>query len=234
MKTLTLRLIGLAIILASAQAQAQAQAQPRELSVREFLRLSRNDTTSYVVRGVVDRIRSSTRGSFYLKDNTGTLLVNGLKDPANPSRSFTQMDIAKGDTVAVLGRFTIYDGTTLEMKDGRLVSKADGPDHNLSFYDRLERKPSFRGKEGDEGVEAFKKWVQSQIKAPADGGKGTVMVRFVVGRNGRVQEVQVTKGVSPALNAEAERVVKSSPKWKPAVSDGSTTRISYTIPVVFE
>ena len=234
MKTLTLRLIGLAIILASAQAQAQAQPQPRELSVREFLRLSRNDPTSYIVRGVVDRVRSTTRGSFYLKDNTGTLLVYGIKDPAHPGHSFTQMDIVKGDTVAVLGRFTIYDGTTLEMKDGRLVSKADGPDHNLSFYDRLDKKPVFRGKEGNEGLEAFKKWVQSQIKAPADGGKGTVMVRFVVGRNGRVQEVQVTKGVSPALNAEAERVVKSSPKWKAAVSDGSTVRITYTIPVVFE
>jgi hypothetical protein len=38
MKTLSLRLIGLAIILASAQAQAQAQAQPqpRELTVREI------------------------------------------------------------------------------------------------------------------------------------------------------------------------------------------------------
>lgn len=222
------------ILLFAAVLSAQAQPQPRELSVREFLRLSRNDTTSYVVRGVVERVRSTTRGSFYLKDNTGTLLVYGIKDPAHPGRSFTQMDIVKGDTVAVLGRFTIYDGTTLEMKDGRLVSKVDGPDHNLSFYERLERKPAFRGKEGNEGLEAFKKWVQGQIKAPADGGKGTVMVRFVVGRNGRVQEVQVTKGVSPALNAEAERVVKSSPKWKPAVSDGSTVRISYTIPVVFE
>lgn len=211
-----------------------AQAQPRRLSVREFLKLSRNDTTSYVVKGVVDRVRSSSRGSFYLKDHTGTLLVYGIQDPANPSRSFTQMDIVKGDTVAVLGRFTVYNGTTLEMKDGRLVSKADGPEHNLSFYDRLEKKPSFQGREGDEALEAFKKWVQGHLKTPADGGKGTVTVRFVVGRNGRVQEVQVTRGVSPALNAEAERVVSSSPKWKAAVSDGSTVRITYTIPVVFE
>ena len=211
-----------------------AFAQPRQLSVRDFLRLSQKDTANYIVKGVVDRVRSTTRGSFYLKDNTGTLLVYGIRDPRDLSRSFTQMDIVKGDTVAVMGRFTIYNGTTLEMKDGRLVSKADGPDHDLSFYDRLEKKPSFRGKEGEEGLEAFREWVQNHLKAPAGGEKGTVRVRFVIGRNGGVQEVQVTQGVSPALNAEAERVVKSAPKWKPAKSDGSQVRITYTIPVVFE
>jgi len=211
-----------------------AAAQPRELSVREFLKLSVGDTTSYVVRGVVEKVRSSTSGSFYLKDGTGTLLVYGLQDPAHPGRNFSQMDIVKGDTLAVRGRFTIYGGSTLEMKDGRLVSKADGPDHNLSFFDRLDRKPSFKGKVGDEALQAFRDWVQAHLKAPADGGKGTVMVRFVIGRNGGVQEVQVTKGATPAMNAEAERVVKRAPKWKPAKMDGAEVRITCTIPVVFE
>ena len=36
------------------------------------------------------------------------------------------------------------------------------------------------------------------------------------------------------MNAEAERVVKSAPKWKPAKMDGAEVRITYTIPVVFE
>ena len=61
----------------------------------------------------------------------------------------------------------------------------------------------------------------------------TVTVRFVVGRNGGVQEVQVTKRVVPALDLEAERVVKSSPKWKPALSDGQPVRMPYTIEVKF-
>ena len=218
------------LFMALAAASASALAQPR-LTVREFLKLSPSDTTSYLVSGVVERVRSSTSGSFYLKDATGTLLVYGLSDPARPKVNFGQLDIVKGDTLTVLGRFTIYGGNTLEMKDGRLVSKADGPDHNLSFYDRLDRKPVFKGKEGKEGLEAFKMWVQGKLKPQQE--QGTVMVRFVVGRNGGVQEVQVTKGVSPALNAEAERVVKSSPKWKPAISDSQPVRITYTIPVVF-
>jgi TonB family protein len=208
-------------------------AQPRQLSVKEFLKLQASDTTSYLVQGVVAKVRSTTSGSFYLQDPTGTLLVYGLKDPAQPGVNFGQLDIVKGDTLTVLGRFTIYGGSTLEMKDGRLVRKADGPDHNLSFYDRLERKPAFKGKEGADGLEAFKAWVQKNLKKAADGATGTVEVRFVVGRNGGIQEVQAIKGGTPAMRAEAVRVVQSAPKWKPAISDGSPVRMPYTLEVRF-
>lgn len=203
----------------------------QHLTVKEFLRLSPSDTTSYAVTGVVEKVRSSTSGSFYLKDATGTLLVYGLQDPAAPGRSFKQMDIVKGDTLTVLGRFTVYGGTTPEMKDGRLLGKADGPEHNVSFYDRMERRPVFQGKEGREGLAAFGRWVNARVRH--DAGKGLVTVSFVVGRNGRVQEVQVLRSTNPALNEEAMRVVKSSPKWKPALADGEPVRMPYKVDVVF-
>ena len=221
------------LLLLLALVPAVCLAQPRQLSVKEFLKLQASDTTSYLVQGVVAKVRSATSGSFYLEDRTGTLLVYGLKDPAQPGVNFGQLDIVKGDTLTVLGRFTIYGGSTLEMKDGRLVRKADGPDHNLSFYDRLERKPAFKGKEGADGLEAFKAWVQKNLKKAADGATGTVEVRFVVGRNGGVQEVQAIKGGTPAMRAEAVRVVQSAPKWKPAISDGSPVRMPYTLEVRF-
>ena len=222
----------LSILILIAAAAAAGHAQPKQLSVKEFLRLSRTDTTSYLVSGVVERIRSATSGSFYLKDDTGTLLVYGLKDPSNPGRSFGAMDIVQGDTLTVLGRFTVYGGSTLEMKDGRIIRKADGPDHSLSFYDRLAQRPVFKGKEGQAGLDAFKEWVQAHIKPQEE--SGTVLVHFVVGRNGAVQEVQLQRGASPALNAEALRVVKSSPKWKPAKSaDGTPVRLTYHVSVAF-
>ena len=221
------------LLLLLALVPAVCLAQPRQLSVKEFLKLQASDTTSYLVQGVIAKVRSTTSGSFYLQDPTGTLLVYGLKDPAQPGVNFGQLDIVKGDTLTVLGRFTIYGGSTLEMKDGRLVRKADGPDHNLSFYDRLERKPAFKGKEGADGLEAFKAWVQKNLKKAADGATGTVEVRFVVGRNGGIQEVQAIKGGTPAMRAEAIRVVQSAPKWKPAISDGSPVRMPYTLEVRF-
>lgn len=221
------------ILFALALLPAVCFAQPKQLSVREFLALSQADTTSYLVSGIVQKVRSATSGSFYLEDATGTLLVYGLKDPENPGRSFQQMDIIKGDTLTVLGRFTIYGGSTLEMKDGRLIRKADGPEHGLSLYDRLDRKPTFKGKAGNEGLEAFKAWVQEHLKKVASDPE-TVVVRFVVGRNGGVQEVQALRGGSPAQRSEAIRAVSAAPKWKPAVADGSPVRWPYTIGVEFK
>ena len=203
-----------------------------ELSVKEFLALSKSDTTAYLVKGVVSKVRSATSGSFYLTDPTGTLLVYGITSPSDPSQTFTQLDIKKGDTLTVRGRFTIYGGTTLEMKDGRLMAKSNGPDHDKSFLELLEKKPSFKGKEGKEGEEAFRQWVQAHIK-PC-GERGTVRVRYVIGRKGAVQEVQIVRGASPALNEEALRVVRSSPKWKPAKIDGQPVRITYYVDVFFE
>ena len=210
-----------------------ALGQPRQLTVKEFLKLSSSDTTSYVVKGVVTKVRSTVSGSFFLEDNTGTLLVYGLMHPEHKDWNFKQMDIVKGDTLTVLGRFTVYDKSTLEMKDGRLLAKADGPDHNLPYMERLDRKPSFKGHEGYDAEKAFKEWVQARVKTPEGCTGGTVYIKFVVGRKGGVQEVLVHKGVNPQLNAEAVRIVSSAPKWKPAMMDGHPIRMIYVSPVVF-
>ena len=207
-----------------------ALAQPKHLTVKEFLKLSTKDTTSDVVRGVVTKTGSSSRGSFYLKDRTGTLYVYGIMDPADLSRGFRAMDIVQGDTVSVLGRFTIYNGNTKEMKDGRLLSKADGPDHNKPFSEKVDKKISFKGKEGDDAIDAFREWVRARIDAP-EGVSGKIQVGFVIGRNGGVQEVQILKSTVPSLNEQVMNIVKGSPKWKPAKLDGSPLRTNVRVTV---
>ena len=93
--------------------------------------------------------------------------------------------------------------------------------------------PTFKGK----GTDAFAAWVSEHLKYPKDAKdarvEGTVLVKFVIGTNGGVQEVEVEKGVYRSLDAEAVRVVRSSPKWKPAIKDGKPIRMRYDLPVVF-
>jgi TonB family protein len=93
--------------------------------------------------------------------------------------------------------------------------------------------PTFKGKDAN----AFSSWVTSRLKYPKDAKDahvdGTVLVKFVVGTNGGIQEVEVEKGVFPSLDAEAVRVIKSSPKWKPGIKDGKPIRVTYTHPVIF-
>ncbi len=212
-------------------------AQGVRKTADEFNKMSRSDTSLVVLHGVVTRMRANDqRGVFHLKDETGEAYIYGLEDGRpGSSVSYSQMQIAVGDTLTVSGRRTVYNGTTIEMAGGHLLRKADGPDH----ADALERMkapdkyPTFKGK----GTEAFSAWVSAHLKYPKDAKAahidGTVHVKFVIGTNGGVQEVEVEKGVFPSLDAEAVRVIKSSPKWKPAVKDGRPVRIVYHLPVIF-
>ena len=97
----------------------------------------------------------------------------------------------------------------------------------------VEDMPSFQGK----GVDAFRQWIAQRLKYPEiaaeNGISGKVFVQFVVEPNGMVDNVKVIRGVDPALDAEAVRVVKSSPKWKPGKQRGKAVRVAYTIPIVF-
>ncbi|MBQ3766069.1 MAG: TonB family protein [Bacteroidales bacterium] len=229
MKRLILTLLVLA-------AGLPAAAQGVRRTADEFNKMSRSDTTLVELKGVVSRMRGDQRGVFYLKDETGEAYIYGLVDGRPGSNvSFPQMKIAVGDTLTVYGRRTVYNGTTIEMAGGHLVRKADGPNHaaELEKQTALDVYPTFKGK----GTAAFSAWVTSHLKYPKDAKAasidGTVTVQFVVGKNGGVQEVQVLKGVHPVLDAEALRVVRSSPKWKPGIKDGKPVRVTYTLPVIF-
>ena len=202
-------------------------------TVREFLRMSSKDTTTCRLHGVVDRIRNKENGNLYLTDGTGEVLIYGVRDGSGQGRRFPELDVRQGDTLTLVGRRSVYDGKVVEMQQARLVAKSDGPDHANAGTGKAKvfTEPTFKGK--DKG--AFSKWVTEHLVYPKEASpiEGVVKVKFVVGRDGHVQEVEVVKGLHPLLNAEAVRVIKKSPKWKPGKADGVPVRCSYVLPVVF-
>ena len=213
-----------------------AAAQGVRKTADEFNKMSSSDTSLVELHGVVSRLRSNPRGVFWLKDATGEAYIYGLVD-GRPGMdvSFVQMQVAIGDTLTVVGRRTVYNGTTIEMAGGHLVRKANGPRHAEEWAKAQapDQWPTFKGK----GTDAFSQWVTAHLKYPKEAKAahidGTVKVKFVVGSNGGVQEVEVLQGAFPSLDAEAVRVIKSSPKWKPGVKDGKPVRVTYTLPVIF-
>jgi len=60
-----------------------------------------------------------------------------------------------------------------------------------------------------------------------------VLVQFIIEKDGSVTNVKVIKKVNDAIDAEAVRVVKAMPKWKPGKQNGREVRVKYTIPVSF-
>ena len=101
-------------------------------------------------------------------------------------------------------------------------------------YNQVEVKPTFQG--GDAGE--FAKWVQENLQYPQAAKdadvQGRVVAQFVVGTDGKIQDVQVLRGVHPDLDAEVVRVISSSPDWTPGYVKGAPVKVSYTFPVVFK
>ena len=59
------------------------------------------------------------------------------------------------------------------------------------------------------------------------------MVRFTVEKDGAISNVKVARSVTPSLDAEAVRAIKSMPKWSPGKQGGEFVRVKYIVPVSF-
>ena len=100
------------------------------------------------------------------------------------------------------------------------------------FFMVVENMPEFPG--GDLGL---MKYIQKNVKYPPIAKEynitGKVYVSFIVDRQGKVTNVKVVRGVDKNLDAEAVRVVKSLPKYKPGKQRGKAVRVMFTIPINF-
>ncbi|MBD9167768.1 MAG: M56 family peptidase [Parabacteroides johnsonii] len=96
----------------------------------------------------------------------------------------------------------------------------------------VEVMPEFPGGQG-----ALLKFLKTNVKYPEsamkEGIEGRVSCSFVVGKDGVISDAEVIRGVSPALDEEALRVVNSMPVWSPGKQRGEAVNVKYTVPVTF-
>lgn len=99
-------------------------------------------------------------------------------------------------------------------------------------YIIVEQMPGFPG-----GGEALLKYISDHIEYPTmaveRGIEGRVTVRFVVNKDGYVQDVTVIRGVHELLDKEAVRVIQSLPRWNPGKQNGVAVAVYYNVPVNF-
>lgn len=101
------------------------------------------------------------------------------------------------------------------------------------IYTAVEEPPSFPG--GDKALYDF---LMNHLRYPeaamTNGVSGKVYVKFVVEKDGSVNQVTVARGKDPDLDKEAMRVVKSLPKFIPGRMNGQPVRVWYTLPITFK
>ena len=107
----------------------------------------------------------------------------------------------------------------------------NSPDEDV--FEVVENMPEFP----DGGMPGLMKYLSTNIRYPEAahkaGTQGRVTVQFVVGKDGSIGNVSILRGVDPALDAEAIRVISGMPKWKPGTQKGEPVNVRYTVPVMF-
>ena len=122
----------------------------------------------------------------------------------------------KGDTVRIIE----------ELPDDGVMMDEDPP---AMFVEEM---PEFPG--GQDSLNAFHSREIVYPKVALENGiKGTVLVEFVVEKDGRVTNGKVKVPLYPDCDAEAVRGVMSMPNWKPGKNMGKPVRCYFQIPITF-
>ena len=110
--------------------------------------------------------------------------------------------------------------------------KLDGK-NTSEVYDMVKEAPEFPG-----GPKAMMEYLKTNMRYPQiakeNGIQGRVILQFVVDETGKVTDPKILRGVDPALDLEAIRLVEAMPQWTPGKQDGKAVAVKYTVPVSFK
>ncbi len=99
-------------------------------------------------------------------------------------------------------------------------------------YDYVAHKP-----EPVEGLPTLMKYIVSNINYPQEAQAnqigGTVLIRFIVSKDGSIIEPKILRGIGGGCDEEALRVVKTITKFIPGKIDGEPVNSLFTLPIKF-
>jgi len=104
---------------------------------------------------------------------------------------------------------------------------------DTAYSIQAEIQPAFPG-----GAMSFKRYLDRNLRYPYDavwkGIPDTVVVQFIVARDGTISNIEAISGpATGGFREEAVRVIKKSGKWVPAIVDGRQTSCAAKQPIIF-
>ena len=114
-----------------------------------------------------------------------------------------------------------------------VAPKKDEEDYDKTFT-KVEIESDFPG-----GAAAWLRYLNKNLRYPDDAVnneiQGTVIVQFIVDKEGNVSDVQAISGPdNGGLREEAMRVIKKSGRWTPAIQNGRQVKSYKKQPIVFK
>ncbi len=126
---------------------------------------------------------------------------------------------------------------TKKIETSEQVTKEITPYHSIKSEEEpfliCEKMPTFQG--GD--LSDFRMWLMTQLRYPEEaakkGIKGIVVAKFIVEKDGSVDEIEIIRSPDQTLSDEVIRLLESSPKWVAGEQEGKPVRVNFTLPVQF-
>jgi TonB family protein len=140
------------------------------------------------------------------------------------------------DDIYLGGDFDVLDISDTQsneavLPDDELVEGEIDDDDWL--FVQVDEDPEFPG-----GEKALYKFIEDNMQYPRlaaeNGISGKVYVSFGIDTDGSVRNPRLLRDIGGGCGAEAIRIVKMMPKWKPGKQQGKAVRMQYNLPVVFD
>lgn len=100
-----------------------------------------------------------------------------------------------------------------------------------SIYTNVDVKPMFKGSQ-----DSLNKWFRDNLKYPETakkaGAYGTIIVGFIVEKDGSLTNVKIIKGIGGGCDEEAIKIVKAMPKWDPGKQKCVPVRYQYNLNLI--
>jgi TonB family protein len=102
------------------------------------------------------------------------------------------------------------------------------------IFEKVEIEASFPG-----GDNAWRRFLEQNVNGSvptikgAPAGTYTVMIQFVVDRDGKVSDIKPLTSHGYGMEAEVIRLLRKAPRWEPAFQDGRNVRAYRKQPVTF-
>lgn len=88
------------------------------------------------------------------------------------------------------------------------------------------------------GSQEMLRFISTSLRYPREAAEndkqGLVVYNFVVNLDGSLSDFEIMHRAHPLLDAEALRIIKSMPAWRPAVYKGQNVRARHYVPMYFK
>lgn len=147
------------------------------------------------------------------------------EEPPPSQKELAEMKAAIGNTAFDKGTDDVA-APPANSENAKIAGDSNVP---LTHVDQM---PQFPGGER-EMMRFIKNNLRYPLAAQENNIQGTVILNFVVNREGKIINLKVLKGIGFGCDEESIKVMEKMPLWSPGKQGGQTVLVSFTMPIRF-